>query len=65
MIHFDKRGCLDDLEAALEAAGEGNVAAIFDNNPAELVELLETGSVTLNTRVGKFVFTLDAWEEGA
>jgi len=61
-IHTDKRGCLDDLEAALEAADEGNVCAIFDNNPKELVELLETGSVTLNTKVGTFVFTLGAWE---
>lgn len=63
MNHIDKRGCLDDLETALEDAREGNICAIFDNNPDELVELLETGSVTLKTKVGTFVFTLGAWEE--
>lgn len=61
--HVDKRGCLDDLERALEDAGEGDVAALFDNTPDLIVELLETGSVTLDTAVGRFVFTLGAWED--
>lgn len=61
--HVDKRGCLDDLEAALSAAGEPNIAEMLDAIPDATTELLETGSVTVDTKVGTFVFTLGAWKE--
>lgn len=65
--HVDKNGCREDVERILEEVEAGNIAAIFDNNPDELVELLETGSVTLKLPVGErgavkdVVFTLGAW----
>ena len=62
MHHIDKHGCLDDLEEALNVHGQ-SVAGLLDDNQEQLTELLETGSVTMETPVGKFVFTLGAWEE--
>ena len=63
--HIDKRGCLDDLESALQTAGEPNVAEMLGAIPDATTELLETGSVTVDTKVGTFVFTLGAWEVDA
>ena len=62
--HIDKRGCLDDLESALQPTDE-SIATVFNDNPELLTELLETGSVTLDIPdVGKFVMTLGAWKVG-
>ena len=55
----DSRGEFEEVVQMLDERKQCDLNAIFDNNADELIELLETGSVTLQLEGQAYVFTLN------